>query len=115
MVVKRKRRSSSRPQENPAQAAGFLLEVCPLCQREIPKSQRDLHHWVPKSKGGKDTTALHRICHRQIHAQFTETNLARHYNTPEKLLTHEAIQKFVNWVVTKPIDFYEATRKSRSK
>ena len=50
--------------------------VCPICDRPIPDSQKDAHHLIPKSKGGKTTEYLHRICHRQIHALFTETELA---------------------------------------
>ena len=33
---------------------------CPLCERSIPPSQRDAHHLVPKSHGGKHTVVLHR-------------------------------------------------------
>lgn len=86
--------------------------VCPLCERLIPPAQKDAHHLVPKSKGGKHTAYLHRICHRQIHAWLTETELARQYNTVDDLLTHPGIQAFVKWVKTKPNDFYERTRKT---
>jgi 5-methylcytosine-specific restriction endonuclease McrA len=87
--------------------------VCPLCERVIPVSQRDAHHLIPKSKGGKETEYLHRICHRQIHALFTETELARRYNNVEALLSHPEMIKFVSWVRTKPEDFYERTQKSQ--
>jgi hypothetical protein len=90
-------------------------EICPLCGRPIPPSQRDLHHWVPKTKGGKDVAALHRICHRQIHALFTENELAQRYSTIEALLADEAVRTFVRWVRTKPNDFYERTRRSARK
>jgi hypothetical protein len=98
-----------------ANSAAPASLVCPLCQRQIPKSQRDLHHWIPKLKGGKVTTALHRICHRQIHAQFSEAVLARELNTPEALLQQKSIQVFLEWVKKKPDDFYETTRTSREK
>ena len=29
--------------------------VCPLCERPIPDAQKDAHHLVPKSKGGRQT------------------------------------------------------------
>ena len=87
--------------------------VCPLCERKIPPSQRDAHHLVPKSKGGKNTEYLHRICHRQIHALFTETELARQFNSVEALLAHPDIALFVAWVKTKPDEFMERTRKSQ--
>ncbi len=86
--------------------------ACPLCGRAIPADQRDAHHLVPKSKGGRHTIDLHRICHRQIHAVLTETELARQYHSVEQLLAHPALRSFVDWVRTKPDDFFVRTRKS---
>ncbi|MBY0409417.1 MAG: HNH endonuclease [Burkholderiaceae bacterium] len=86
--------------------------VCPLCGRAVPPAQRDAHHLVPKSKGGRQTTLMHRVCHRQIHALLTETQLARQYATVEALLAHPELKVFVSWVQTKPDDFFVATRKS---
>jgi len=86
--------------------------VCPLCDRVIPPAQRDLHHWVPRCKGGRQTEFLHRVCHRQVHALFTETELARQYATVEALLGHPDLQTFVSWVKSKPDDFLARTRKS---
>lgn len=91
------------------------LVVCPLCERPIPPSQRDAHHLVPKSRGGVQTEWLHRICHRQIHALFNETELARHYNSVERLLSHPDVSRFVAWVQRKPPDFYERTSRSERK
>ncbi|MBV1776140.1 HNH endonuclease [Burkholderiaceae bacterium DAT-1] len=91
------------------------VEICPLCGREIPASQRDEHHLVPRLKGGKVTTALHRICHKQIHARFTEAELARQYNSVEALLAHPDIQTFVAWVAKKPPEFAERAFKSKHK
>ena len=88
------------------------LPVCPLCQREIPASEQDAHHFIPKSRGGRETRLLHRICHRQIHALYTETELARQFNTAEALLAQPDMQKFVAWVRNKPADFFEKSRKS---
>uniref|UniRef100_B1XVL9 HNH domain-containing protein n=1 Tax=Polynucleobacter necessarius subsp. necessarius (strain STIR1) TaxID=452638 RepID=B1XVL9_POLNS len=86
--------------------------VCPICERPIPPSQRDAHHLIPKSKGGKTTEYLHRICHKQIHALFTETELAQQYHHAKVLRDHPEIKKFIRWVETKPNAFYERTRKS---
>lgn len=86
--------------------------VCPICDRPIPSSQKDAHHFVPKSKGGKATEYLHRICHRQIHALFTETQLARELNTAEAIKEKAEMQKFIAWVQSKPHDFYQRTSKS---
>lgn len=89
------------------------LPVCPLCERPIPKAQQDAHHLVPKSKGGRHTEYLHRICHRQIHALLTETELARQYATIDALLAHPPLAVFIKWVKTKPDAFYERTKKSQ--
>ena len=89
------------------------LVACPLCDREILPIQRDAHHLIPKSKGGRKTRFLHRICHRQIHALFTESELASKYNSVDQLLTHPEIEKFVAWIKTKPNHFNERTYKSQ--
>jgi hypothetical protein len=86
--------------------------TCPLCDRVIPPAQRDQHHLVPKSKGGRQTALLHRVCHRQIHALLTDSELARDYATVEALLRHPELSAFVAWVKTKPEDFFVSTRKS---
>lgn len=99
--------------ERSQQLAFTEIIICPLCDRPIPESMKDAHHLVPKSKGGKQTQFLHRICHRQIHALFTETELARQYSTVEALLAHPEIELFVQWVKRKPDNFFEVSRKSR--
>jgi hypothetical protein len=85
---------------------------CPICGRPIPASQKDAHHLIPKSKGGKSTEFLHRICHRQIHALFTENELASQFNTAQALQAHPEMQRFIYWVRSKPNEFYERVRKS---
>jgi hypothetical protein len=87
--------------------------ICPLCDRLIPPAQRDAHHLVPKSRGGVQTTWLHRICHRQLHALFSESELARNYHEVEALRQHPEMVRFLDWVRRKPDDFFERTRKSR--
>lgn len=85
---------------------------CPLCGRVVPKSQADKHHLVPLSKGGKHTVVMHRICHRQLHVLFSESELARSYSTLEALLAHPQVQAFVQWVQRKPEDFYTSMKRS---
>ena len=64
--------------------------ICPLCDRPIPPHARQsLHHLIPKLRGGKGgpTVLLHQVCHSEIHATLTETELARNYATIEALRT----------------------------
>ena len=91
------------------------MKTCPLCGREIPPELESRHHLTPKLKGGTHgpIAILHRPCHSKIHSVFTEAELARSYNTIEKLLTHEEIQKFVRWIQRRPIDFRTGNRSLR--
>ncbi|NBU58441.1 MAG: HNH endonuclease [Betaproteobacteria bacterium] len=88
---------------------------CLLCSRPVPPGQLDWHHLVPKLKGGRETAPMHRICHRQVHALFSETELARHYATAPALLAHPEVRAFVDWVSSKPNDFYETVRRPRRR
>lgn len=88
-----------------------FLGECPLCKRMMIKDKRvSKHHLVPKSEKGKETLYLHDICHQKIHSVFTEKELAKKYNNVEALLSNSEIQKFVNWVKNKPLDFYDTNR-----
>ena len=85
---------------------------CPLCNRPLePGPSTDEHHLIPKSQGGKAKAVIHRICHRKIHATFSERELAADYSTWEALKTHEEIAAFVKWVAGKPPAFYDNSRR----
>lgn len=82
--------------------------ICGLCGRPIPPGvPQSLHHLVPKLRGGKGgpTVLLHQICHSEIHATLTEAELARNFDTLDKLRAHPRIAKFVDWVAKRPPDF----------
>lgn len=96
----------------PAYRLSNIDLICPICNRMIPDSQKDAHHLIPKSKGGKATEFLHRICHRQIHAILTEAELANQFNHIEALISHPEMIRFIRWIENKPCEFYEKTRKS---
>lgn len=89
--------------------------TCPLCDRPFGQAV-EMHHLIPKSRGGKEMVALHPICHRQIHALFNEKELAKSFATIDTLRGHDEIKSFVNWLQGKPADFYRRTaRKSGRK
>lgn len=94
------------------------IPVCPLCDRPIPPDARQsLHHLVPKLRGGKGgpTVLLHQICHNEIHATLSETELARAYHTVEALRSHPRLETFLRWVAKRPPDFHSKTPGNRRK
>lgn len=58
--------------------------------------------------------ALHPICHRTIHAHFTNAELARIGRDREAMLANEEVAKFVRWIGDKPVDFHAPTRRKRT-
>jgi 5-methylcytosine-specific restriction endonuclease McrA len=84
-----------------------MNSTCQLCGRPLGTIRIEDHHLVPKTFKGRDTISIHRICHQKIHATFSERELLTYYHTVERLLEHEQIIKFVNWVKKRPIDFYD--------
>ncbi len=81
---------------------------CPLCDRPIPVDvPQSRHHLIPRLKGGKGgpTVLLHHICHKEIHATLTETELARDYATIDALRAHPRLAKFISWIAKRPPGF----------
>jgi hypothetical protein len=87
---------------------GDAPPICALCGRPVPPGvPQSRHHLVPRLRGGKGgaTVLLHQVCHKEIHATLTETELARRFNTPEALRAHPHLAKFAAWVAKRPPDF----------
>ena len=68
---------------------------------------------MPKAKKGRFTVPVHPICHKAIHANFTNAQLVRIGEDRAALLENEALAKFVQWVSDKPPDFHAPTRTAR--
>ncbi len=99
--------------ELPLGAESQALGNCPLCGRPLLAGKSvDEHHLLPKSEGGRETHTVHRICHRKIHATFTEKELARSYSTWEALRAHEDMAAFIVWVQKKAPEYYDNSVKA---
>ena len=85
---------------------------CALCGRPLG-ARVEWHHRVPKSKGGTETVPLHPICHRVIHAQVSNHELAGEYEDLEELRARDGMQQFLRWIANKPPDFYAPTQRRR--
>ncbi|MGB0629058.1 MAG: HNH endonuclease [Alphaproteobacteria bacterium] len=86
---------------------------CPICRRPLG-IRSEKHHLVPRSEGGRETVAVHPICHRKIHIVFSEKELAIAYDTPEALRSHPEMARFIKWVSKRPADFHRRTRRKRN-
>ncbi len=81
---------------------------CWLCERPFG-TLIQWHHPVPKSKKGRGTVPVHPICHRAIHANFTNAELARIGDDAPTIRGHAKVEKFISWVASKPPDFHAPT------
>ncbi|HOP20523.1 MAG TPA: hypothetical protein PK585_10610, partial [Amphiplicatus sp.] len=71
----------------------------------------------PKLKGGAKgpTVLLHEVCHRAIHANLTEVEIARDFATVDDLRAHPSIAKFIEWIRKKDPAFHARTAGPRRK
>lgn len=75
----------------------------------------DRHHWVPKTEGGREQSAVHQVCHRKIHAVLTEREIAAAFSDPASLRRHPEIARFVAWVQRKPPEWNDWHREPRTR
>ncbi len=89
--------------------------VCELCQRQ--QVETTVHHLTPREEGGSKlpTANLCIPCHKQIHALYTNKELAVRLNTIELLRDDEKIKKYVKWIRKQPSKTLVKVRKSNEK
>lgn len=75
-------------------------EKCRLCHRRVPCRLTNVHHLVPRSKGGgpDEEATLCKMCHSFLHATFTNQTLATAFPTVESLREDPEVRKFLKWV-----------------
>jgi chorismate mutase/prephenate dehydratase len=89
---------------SPGAAKIYGLDILrPRVRKAFPKSARD------------ETIPLCRPCHKQVHALLTEPQLARDFNTPEKLASHPDLARFIEWISRQPPTADIPVRKTRRK
>jgi hypothetical protein len=92
--------------------AAAPIITCWLCTRPMG-AVTEWHHPIPKSRGGKAREPVHPICHRTIHANFTNSELERSFNTADAMSGNIVIKGFMDWIANKPPDFDAPTKKGR--
>lgn len=85
---------------------------CWLCARPLGR-RVEWHHPHPKSRGGRETVPVHPICHRAIHAHFSNAELARLSAEGTTLRQHPELRRFLDWIASKPPDFHAPTRRRK--
>ena len=75
---------------------------CELCTRDDVETT--VHHLVPKEKGGTfgSTANLCIPCHKQIHALYTNDEIAARLTTIEELRADEQLSRFIKWLRKQP-------------
>lgn len=89
------------------------VATCWLCARPLGR-RVEWHHPRPKSRGGRETVPIHPICHRAIHANFSNAELAR-VSDAAALSTKPEIARFLSWIDSKPPDFHARTHHRRER
>jgi len=81
--------------------------LCWLCGRALGRKVEQ-HHPLPKSRGGRETVPVHPICHRAIHAAFTNAELAQP-GIAAGVAHDPKLTRFLAWIADKPPDFHAPT------
>ena len=91
-----------------------MAEIVPcwLCLRPLGK-RVEWHHPVPKSRGGRERVPIHPICHRTLHACFSNAELERIGGELVELRRDPAIARFLTWIANKDADFHAPTHGRR--
>lgn len=90
-------------------------QICELCQRQPVETT--VHHLTPREEGGAHlpTANLCIPCHKQIHALYTNKELAVRLNTIERLRDDEQIKKYIKWIRKQPAKTLVRVRKSNER
>ncbi|MDO6658478.1 HNH endonuclease [Anaerobacillus sp. 1_MG-2023] len=91
------------------------MDVCELCGRTVTKCT--LHHLTPREEGGsfKPTAWLCVPCHKQIHALYTNKELAIRLNTITQLKEDDRIRRYLKWIKKQPGTKSVKTKKANSR
>lgn len=92
-----------------------LIGTCELCGRK--EAELTIHHLTPKEMGGTflPTAGLCIPCHKQIHAYYTNEELAARLHTIEDLRRDPKIAKYIKWIRKQPASRLVKTKKSKER
>lgn len=76
--------------------------ICELCERE--RHKLTIHHLIPRQMVKRKkvdpgpTINICSCCHRQIHRLYTNSYLALHLNTVDKIKDDPKMRRFITWI-----------------
>jgi len=72
-----------------------------------PEKLIERHHLVPASKHEKNKKTIFVCvsCGDMLHQLFNNKQLAKQFDSLEKILYNEKVQKWIKWIQKKPNDF----------
>lgn len=88
---------------------------CELCGRS--EVETTIHHLLPKEMGGtfSDTANLCIPCHKQIHALYSNKEIATRLTTLRELREDEMLSRFIKWIRKQPPTKIMKNRKSNGR
>jgi len=95
--------------------ANKRIGTCELCLREDVETTA--HHLTPREMGGAylGTADLCIPCHKQIHALYTNEELAVRLNTVALLQDDPQIAKYIAWIKKQPSTKLQKVKKSKDR
>lgn len=89
--------------------------TCALCLREDVETT--VHHLIPREMGGAllETANLCIPCHKQIHALYTNEELALRLHTIPLLADDPQIKKYLVWIKKQPSSKLLKVKKSKER
>jgi 5-methylcytosine-specific restriction enzyme A len=91
------------------------MSNCELCEREDVDTT--VHHLLPKEMGGTfgSTANLCIPCHKQIHALYTNEEIAARLTTIYKLKDDPQLSRFLKWIRKQPSTKLMKIKKSNDR
>ena len=91
------------------------VSICELCGRN--NVETTVHHLLPREMGGSygPTADLCIPCHKQIHALYTNQELAIRLSSIEELRRDDQLMRFVKWIRKQPSTKIMRIKKSNER
>lgn len=91
------------------------IGICELCGRQ--DVLLTVHHLTPREEGGAflPTALLCIACHKQVHALYTNQELAACLNTLDALRQDEKLVPYIKWIRKQPASKLVKTKTSKQR